>query len=191
MQINIKPNDLSIPLLIERFAEKGGVADLALKAGVVSVQGLMLERITEKGLDANGAQIGKYSTKPIYVNPETAPRKFATVGKHGENVFRFGIKKSQKHKTGYFAGGYDEFKTVIGRNIGSVNLFLTGLMRDEFVLIETQEGWGLGWLNNEITVRALALEIKYGKQIFSAITESERQELIDIIKFEISRNAVS
>lgn len=82
------------------------------------IKGLKAERIFLEGKDANGSDIGKYSTEPIYVNPKSAPRSFATKGKNGQTKF----KNGKSHKTGYFAE-YGNFKATIGEG-DRVNLRL-------------------------------------------------------------------
>ena len=76
------------------------------------------DRIFTKGLDASDSDIGKYSDKPLYVNPNVAPRRFATKGKTGETKFKSG----KPHKTGYFTG-YGQYKQTIGEG-SRVNLRL-------------------------------------------------------------------
>jgi len=76
------------------------------------------ERIFVKGQDTSGGDIGTYSTKPLYVNPDVAPRSFARKGKTGETKF----KNGKSHKTGYF-NGYGQFKQQIGEG-SRVNLRL-------------------------------------------------------------------
>ena len=178
MEINVKHN-LQLPIILEQLQGKGGLIDIAIKTGAQTIQGEILTRVNERGQAADNSDIGQYSTNPIYVNPNNAPRKFPTIGKTGKSKFADGMP----HKTGYFEEGYSEFKTTIGRNeIGKVNLFLTGNMRNSFVLIETEKGWGLGWLNERTTEIALALETKYGKRIFSDISAEEKRILIASIQ---------
>lgn len=88
------------------------------------------ERIFNKGVDANGTAIGKYDTKPVYISLKYTPRKFAPKGKNGETKF----KNGKMHKSGYFEGGYYQFKQAIGKaSAGSnVNLWLFGHFRRGF-----------------------------------------------------------
>lgn len=154
-----------------------------LRTVATSMNGVISERIHEQGLDANGAKIGNYDTKPIYVNPNKATRKFPTQGKDGKTKF---ISTGLPHKTKYFAGGYNEFKTQVGKNIGSVNLNLSGQMSNQFTVIATQNGYGLGWQDSNIFERARFFETKkYNKTIWG-VTEKEG-EIIN----EIVNNAVS
>lgn len=171
---------------------------------------LLKTRIHEEGKAGDGSDIGKYSTKPIYVNPDNSPKKFEPMGKGdvtGERkskkiTARFSSIKTRKEsskkikvvgerirKDRYFAGGYDEFKTYIGRNeLGKVNLFLSGGLENGFVIIGTPQGFGLGWLNDEMYLRARALEQKYGKPIWF-LNDNEIREIIEAAKN--SNNAFS
>ena len=143
-----------------------------------SMNGIISERIHEQGLDANGGKIGNYDTKPIYVNPNVATRKFPAEGKTGKTKF---ISTGLPHKTKYFAGGYNEFKTQVGKNIGSVNLNLSGQMNNQFTVIATKDGYGLGWADENIFARARFFETKkYNKTIWG-VTESEGEIINEIV----------
>jgi hypothetical protein len=182
MFIHVDTTQFTIESVIQSFTAKGGVLDNAIKTGALTVMADMKARIHEEGKAADGSDIGTYSTKPIYVNPANSPRKFPTVGKTGKSIFTSGEKKGQKHKTKYFAEGYSDFKTTIGRNeIGKVNLFLTGGLSNGFTLIETEKGFGLGFINDELVKRSLALEVKYGKEIW-AVSEPEAEVLVKAVQ---------
>jgi len=149
-----------------------------IRTVATSMNGVISERIHEQGLDANGAKIGNYDTKPIYVNPNNATRKFPTEGKKGKTKF---ISTGLPHKTKYFDGGYNEFKTQVGKNIGSVNLNLTGQMNNQFTVIATKDGYGLGWADEKIFDRARFFETKkYNKTIWG-VTESEGEIINEIV----------
>jgi hypothetical protein len=136
-------------------------------------------RIHERGQAADGSAIGAYSTTPMYVSAADAkaPNPGDPIGKTGKTVFANG----NPHKSRYFAGGYNEYKTAIGLNAaGSVNLTLTGEMRDTYEVIKTADGYGLGWDDDELSKRAAALEDRYGKKIWT-LTADERKALIDTV----------
>ena len=90
-------------------------------------------RVFNQGINGFGATIGSYSKKPVYIstsgkknharNLSTPPRgKYST-----KPVFLNGHKR----KTVYFTGGYDQFKSDVGKNTagGRVNLWLSGSFR--------------------------------------------------------------
>jgi hypothetical protein len=146
------------------------------------------QRIHADGLAADGSDIGAYSTKPIYVSTVTGTGKGLTqpMGKSGKQAFVGGKKKGQPHTSQYFAGGYNQFKTAIGLNgSGKVNLTLTGELCNELTVLpdNTGTGYALGWPDEQLQQRALALEAKYGKQIW-ALTEQERSEAINVLMSE-------
>ena len=141
------------------------------------------QRIHTQGRAGDDSAIGSYSTTPIYVSTSRTPAPGQAVGKSGKSVFASG----REHLSRYFAGGYNEYKTTIGRNdAGSVNLTLTGEMRDSYQVIKTSEGYGLGWTDEEMNQRAAALEQKYGKKIWT-LTEAERKALIESVEKELRR----
>lgn len=69
------------------------------------------DRIFNKGLDSKGSPVGNYSTTPIYISLSASPKKFPPKGKRGEIKF----KNGKRHTSGYFAGGYYQFKQAIGK----------------------------------------------------------------------------
>ncbi len=111
-------------------------------------------RIFIEGIRTDGTQTGRYSTKPMYVNPNaSSPRKTSkgksafpleglepTVGKFGEHIFTAetawhgvkGTKAGDPHRTTYLSGGYKEFRNRIGRRIDRVNLTLSGDLLSDF-----------------------------------------------------------
>lgn len=116
---------------------------------------LQAKRIFIDGKNSAGSSIGSYSTKAIYVNPNTSsPRKGSTktrsglklqgldptVGKTGEHVFTAetawhgvkGTKAGDLHRTTYLAGGYKELRNRIGRRIDRVNLTFTNSLLSDF-----------------------------------------------------------
>lgn len=144
----------------------------ALKAGADSVLTASSERIHTRGQDSDAGTIGTYDEKPMYVPVSANPSPGGAVGKRGATTFANGKERRSR----YLPGGYNEYKTAIGQNTGSVNLVLTGALRDSYQVIQTSEGYGLGWTDETLRDRADALETKYGKKIWHP-TEEERAAL--------------
>jgi len=165
---------------INSVAEGDGYLDV-MRVTATSMNGIIATRIFEKGKSGDGGKIGEYSTDPIYVNPKTSTRQFPTGGKNGATK----KKNNAPYKTKFFAGGYNEYKTAIGRNqLGTVNLSLTGQMNNQLTVMPTEKGFGLGWANEDLYKRALHFEQKYQKQIFS-LTSEEKETAIDITQNEV------
>ena len=141
----------------------------------------MRERIQQKGKSADGGDIGTYSSKPIYVSvDDMVGKKLPAAGKlfNGKRrkVFARGKKAGQPHTSRYFAGGYDGYKTAIGRNmLGKVNLTLSGQLMNQMRIFPTSKGWGTGWTNSQFTDRAYGFHKKYGKIIFGASPAERRR----------------
>lgn len=143
-------------------------------------------RIHEKGLASDNSAIGQYSTKPMYVSvAANAGRSFGRpIGKTGKSKFK---TTGEDHKSRYFEGGYNEYKSKIGRNeLGSVNLSLSGQLNAQFTVQPTANGVGLGWPDAEKFKRALALEKKYGKQIWK-LTADEKGKAISTAQSILAR----
>lgn len=160
------------------------LADRVTKIVAVEMLGEMRARIHQQGKAADGADIGKYSTTPMYVSQkQNVGRSFgAPLGKPNKNGKRFstfasGKKAGQKHTSRWFERGYEGYKNAIGRNtLGKVNLSLSGQLDAQLTLIQTPLGWGLGWFDVEKYRRAVALqERKYKKPIW-ALTSEESEK---------------
>lgn len=130
---------------------------------------IMRERIHVEGQAKDGV-IGTYSTKETYINTgKTSGRTLQGVGKTGKTTFADG----RKHVTTYFAQGYGQFKKAIGRAGDKVNLFLSGELANNFTVIGIGNVFGLGWNDDKLYLRALALEKKYQKPIWDVTEEEE------------------
>jgi hypothetical protein len=177
----------NLPAVLLRLKEKvdalqpGGLLhDSIMSQAASSVLPAMSSRIHEQGLSADGDSIGQYSSKSLYVSVGEYPgiAVGTPAGKTGKTKFKKGKKKGQPHTSRYFEGGYAEFKTDTGLSEGGkVNLVLTGQLRDEFGVVATANGFGLGWSDPEKADRAQALETKYGKKIW-ALTADEKSNVV-------------
>lgn len=181
----------SVAIKVEGLSVHGEMNDRLLRTVTSGILPVMKTRIHELGLASDGSPIGRYSKKPIYVsvtaNPGNAKAFGTPTGKPNamgiaEAVFQHGAKKGQPHKSKYFPGGYDEFKTSIGRNeLGSVNLSLSGQLNNQLKIIPTENGEGYGWDNKKQLDIALGMEKKYGKKIWG-LSEEEEKLVGDIVK---------
>lgn len=161
------------------------VFDTAVRTVATTMLGEIRTRIHEQGKAADGGDIGQYSRTPMYVSANANPGKSfgRPIGKTGKSKFANG----QDHKSRYFPGGYNEYKTAIGRNqLGRVNLSLSGQLNNQLNVVSTQRGYGLAWADKEKFERAGHLEKKYGKKIWS-LTEDERELAAQVAQNVIAR----
>lgn len=173
IKVNIDIKEVLKPI-VEKLTElqSGELGNNLLREVATTQLAEMKVRIFEQGKDDNESSIGQYSTKPIYVNPNNSPKKFTPKGKTGKTKFANG----ELHKTRYFAQGYKDFKSEIGRNtLGTVNLSLSRDFQNKMTIIATSKGWGIGWLEDEKYKRALHFQQKYKKIIFG---QTEKEKLI-------------
>lgn len=185
IRVNIDIQEVLKPI-VQKLTEieSGELGNNLLREIATTQLAEMKSRIFEDGQDASNTAIGQYSVKPIYVNPNNSPKKFTTKGKTGKSKFADGTP----HKTRYFAQGYKGFKSEIGRNIlGTVNLSLTREFQNKMTIVATNDGWGIGWLEDEKYKRALHFEQKYRKKIF-AQTEQEKEITQNVINNFIKEN---
>lgn len=157
----------------------------------------MAERIFDKGKKTDGGDIGQYSTKPMYLNPDVlrtmnVPANIGVPrGKTGETKFKTGKKKGQSHKTKYLAGGYKELRSKLGRQTGFVDLKLSKELQFDFGTLPRK----INELEYQIRLDQLinqekrgGMEEKYG--IIFTPSESEKENFFTVIGYEF-RNALS
>lgn len=188
MAVNIKITGLqqlsdSLKKKLITIADK----DKVLRTVATTMCGNLVVRIHENGENALEGNIGRYSTKPIYVSPKSSPRSFgANTGKGGKSTF----KNGNKHKSRYFAGGYKDFRNKIGRRIDVVNLSLSGQMQNDFSVgiknpIKTSAGWGLGFKNPLNAEKAEGLEKKYAP--IWRLSGNEHRQAQHVADFETNK----
>lgn len=144
--------------LIEKI-ERVITSDRNIKVALSSTLVVHKRRIFEQGLDGNGAKIGTYSHKPISIS-----------------------KKNQARATGktYFKGGYDEYKKLVGKNPGYVNLRNTDQMMMDYGLVGSSGSYGFGFQNDFNYQKSEWLEKKYQKEVFT-LSDIEASTLQDIL----------
>lgn len=185
-----------------------------LKFAAFDTTAMMGERIFDKGLDFENDQISRpgystYSTKPIYINPDTL-KKMNVPGNIGKPIGKpIGKKKTgsrkptlqkkkgelfaveTKRKTVYLDGGYKELRNKLGRRIDIVDLKLSGELRMDFSKSKSAPAKPtmvneLEWqikLDKDINAKKReGLEDKYGT-IFS-LTEQEKEKFFETIGFK-------
>lgn len=140
-------------------------SDKAIRTAISTVLTTHKNRIFNEGLDANGAKIGTYSTNPINVSPQKQARN---TGKR------------------FFAGGWAEYKTAIGKNPGFVNLQNFGHMQADYGIIKDGTTYGLGYQNQDNYNKSIWLQEKYDKPIF-VHSDSEIDLLGNVLMFELNK----
>jgi hypothetical protein len=125
-------------------------SDKTNRTALTTVLAVHKKRIFNDGKDADGSQIGTYSTNTISI-----------------------AKKNQARNTDqtYFKGGYSEYKSAIGKNPGFVNLRNTDQMMMDYGLIVSGDDYGLGFQNEENYNKSQWMEEKYKKPIFEPSNE--------------------
>lgn len=130
-----------------------------------------IRRIHNEGQAVNG-KIGSYnSTSELYVNPKNSPRVFPPIGKTGKSVF----KNGKKHKTGYFPS-YKGFRNKIGRETGFVNLQLSGKLLKDWIMLQENKDWVIGFKSLYGAQISRGMEQKYGKLIWG-VTEKDLEQI--------------
>lgn len=134
--------------------------ELLIKRSLSTVLAHQRKRIFIDGRDARGNRIGSYSTKKISIS-----------------------RKNQARRTGKttFQGGYAEYKRLIGKNPGYVNLRNTDQMMVDYGLEDLgKDTYGFGFSRNENYDKSQFSESKFKKEIFDE-SDNEGRILEDLL----------
>jgi hypothetical protein len=157
-----------------------GPNDPIMRTVATTLLGQVHDRIHEKGLDSEGSPIGNYTPGYMKVrtgNFENSPR-FSKGKKKGEiktpGTFSRGTHKGeprpQYNRTG-------DTKVVIS---------LTRQMENDFKVVATDQGYGLGYSNPDNLAKAGYVEATYKKKIFD-LTASETELAIAVATEELTK----
>ena len=140
--------------------------DRIMVATLSSVLAVHKKRIYQRGQDADGGKIGRYSTKPISIS-----------------------RKNQSRNTGktYFKGGYREYKSLTGKGSATVNLRNTDQeMMDYGLRILGKNEYGFGFTNDFNFKKSNWNEEHFDKEIFAESAEDAR--VFDrVFQFELNK----
>lgn len=139
-------------------------SDQVMRIALTTVLPQHKQRIFQNGQDADGSKIGTYSKKPISIS-----------------------KKNQARDTGktYFPGGYDEYKSSIGKG-GTVNWRNTDQMSMDYGIIENGGQFGYGFQNAENYNKSQWLQEKYDKDVID-LSQKELNTLGDVLQHEVEK----
>jgi len=131
-------------------------------------------RIFVEGLTTDGSQIGQYSTRPFYQNPNAltgvASSGVTPVGKTGKSRF----KNGKAHKTKYLPRGYAELRELTGRQPAKVDLNFSGSLERSIKVIENESGAAISYTNDFEAEKMEGNEIRFGALI-SEVSEDEKE----------------
>lgn len=168
MSVNIQfPTGLQDRL--NAFKKGGEGYDSVLRGTATSMLGVVKSRIHEQGKDAEGGNIGTYT--PGYMEVRTG--QFKTNAK-----FSKGKNKGETKPTGVFTKGKNKGNQRPNYNRTSdtkVVISLTRQMENDFTVIATENGYGLGYLNALNFNKAGWVEETYKKKIFSLTPDENTQ----------------
>lgn len=139
-----------------------------LRTVATNLRPVVKNRIHVDGLAADGNQIGTYSNS--YLSLRTG--QFKT-----NKTFSKGKNKGETKPTGVFTKGKNKGKPRPNYNRTSdtkVILSLTRQMENDFVVVATDNGYGLGYNNEENFKKVGYNETRYNKKIFSLTADEEK-----------------
>jgi len=165
--------------LLKSLSPGGQLYDTTLRTVATSMLGVVKNRIHEEGKDASGGQIGNYSKE--YMAVRTGQFKSNGVKTKGKN-------KGETRPTGVFTKGKQKGQPRPQYNRTSdtrVVISLTRQMENDFVVIATADGYGLGYNNPDNKKKVGYVENTYKKSIFS-LTEGEATQAVAIAQKTIN-----
>jgi hypothetical protein len=143
------------------------VQQSSIQTAMFTLQADYLQRIFKEGEDSDNNKIGQYSTKPFYAgkgNSQVRSSSIKPKGKNGETKF----KNGKQRKTQYMAGGYKEFRSVVGRQNTKVDLALTFALRGSIQVGIGSNGSTLSFNSDKELAKARGNEKRFNKTIFDA-----------------------
>jgi hypothetical protein len=149
---------------LEQLGNFGG-NDPIMRVVATTLLGQVHDRIHEKGLNSEGSPIGNYT--PGYMKVRTG---------NFENAKRFtkGKNKGEIKTPGTFTRGAHkgEPRPKYSRTSDTkVVISLTRQMENDFKVVATDRGYGLGYSNPENLAKAGYVEATYGQKIFNLTPE--------------------
>lgn len=170
-----------IGIKLAQVKELQGNPDPVLRFVALTVLPELVHRVHTEGLDSQRSAIGTYS--PGYMVVRTGnyknAQRFIKGAKKGQvknaGVFTDATIRLDKN-TGVFSG---EEKPGTARpnyhrtDDTKVILSLTRQMENDTSVIDTPEGYGIGYLNNDNFKKAMYCEATYGKKILSQLSKDE------------------
>lgn len=140
---------------------------------------LFTNRIFDEGKNGANAQIGTYSTKPMYASKTTFRNAggFKGVGKKP--------KKGKINKSMYLPGGYKELKSIQGLENSFVNLTYRGELRRGLKLVTEGDAVEIkvAGLNEK---KVSGLTDKYGSETFKHTKEEK-----EFFKKEVQKKLIA
>ena len=181
MSIKIESNASSVILNLEKKLVEGlssANIDKLTREMAVTTAANMRERIHEEGKDANGSQIGVYTTEYMKVRTGVYPN--SDKRKSGKN-------KGQAKNAGVYTKGKNKGQQRKKYNRSTdrkVIISLTRQLENDFTLgaqnktpTKINGGYGIGWKNNKNALIAEGLQKRYKKRIWY-LTVKEREDAI-------------
>lgn len=153
---------------IELSTEPGGNVDALLRTIATNLHAKVKDRVHVQGIAADGKAIGTYSSGYMAVR--------TGVFKSNDTVSR-GKNKGETKKTGVFTKGKNKGQARPNYNrTGDTKVIasLTRQVENDFSVIASGKGYGLGYNNNENFKKAGYVEATYKKNIFK-LTEDEKE----------------
>jgi hypothetical protein len=189
MSIKIESNASSVILNLEKKLVQGlskENIDKLLREMAVTTAANMRERIHEEGKDANGSQIGVYTTEYMKVRTGVYPNA---------GVYKSGKNKGKAKNAGVYTKGKNKGTPRPKYSRSSDRKVIISLSRDlenDFTLgaqnktpTKINGGYGIGWKNNLNAKIAEGLQNRYKKRIWY-LTVKEREDALLIANKFIS-----
>ena len=163
----------------ELLNEIESLPDKVLRLAASSMFAVHKMRIFGKGEATDGSDIGSYSTKPAYFNPNDFPKRFTPEGKDGDK----GPIGDKPRKTKYFEDGYSGVRKETGRRNDKVDLRMTGTLEQSYQAEREGNSVVYGFVFKLSGKKAEGAEERFDKPIFE-VSKKERELFSQVVEAE-------
>lgn len=169
-----------IGLRLKQIQELKNNPDPILRQVALSVLPVILDRVHVQGKDSSGGQIGTYS--PEYMKVRTGSYKDSASFKKGPNAGKEKTQKKAGEAGNYRSGEKKGTARPVYNRTGDTKVVasLTRQMERDLTVIDTPEGYGIGYLNSENFKKAGYVEATYQKPILTKLTTEEMDLAITV-----------
>lgn len=175
------PQEYRTKLLSLRDAAVSKAVEFILVPNANELLANIKNRIMVDGKNTAGAEIGQYSTKPMYATKEQFVKKssFKPLGQRGFKGERivpgakkgeFKVKKTPP-KSMYLEQGYKQLRSIQGRPVDKMNYNYTGDTMLGYQLAAVNNTVLLGMVNEQSSKVRKGLEAKRGKAFYPGSEE--------------------
>lgn len=170
--------------VLQKLTNNLGVrnTDAMAREMALALYASQIDRIHGKGLNKALQPIGKYSTRPAYIEVDPFKAKAVNMGKAygGRKRGRSTFGSGEKHERRYFPDGYKGFKAYLGYPTDHINLVLTKKLKEDTKMQKVDNGHYVIGFDTQYGAEISAKNEEHFKCTIWGVTIHD-QELISMI----------